>query len=400
MHTATKPSVPANDAVYLNDYQNETKLTDRNPKQGTAGIHFALLGLFGEVGSVLSELKKKQRDPDSYFAYRNSVSEEFGDVLWYFANVASRAHLKLDAIGQRAFRALADWDQPSPSGSVTFEDLQKGVAFSGPLVNDAAEAGMIGLAGKVGRLLDDVALGRIDGNRDALSAHLVEIFRALLRAANDAGISLAECARANLIKTSGRWPTIREFAPLFDENEDPDEQLPRHLEIDIAERISGKNAYVRLQRGGINIGDRLTDNKIEQDDYRFHDVFHLSYAAILGWSPVTRALFKVKRKRNPVVDETQDGARAVLIEEGVATWVFNHARHLNFFASVSNLDYSLLKAVKELVAGYEVESIPLWQWEVAILRGYEVFRFLRLHRRGIVIADLENHTLSFKKSAD
>jgi hypothetical protein len=46
----------------------------------------------------------------------------------------------------------------------------------------------IGLAGKVGRLLDDVASGRIDGNRDALSAHLVEIFRSLIRAANDAGV--------------------------------------------------------------------------------------------------------------------------------------------------------------------------------------------------------------------
>jgi len=386
-------------ALDLNQYQTQAALTDRNPKQGTAGIHFALLGLFGEVGSVLSELKKKQRDQDSYFAYRTSVTEEFGDVLWYFANVALRANLKLAAIGQRAFRALGDWDKPTPNGSISFEELQEGVELSGPLVNDTAEAGLIGLAGKVGRLLDDVASGRIDGNRDALSAHLVEIFRALLRAANDAGISLSECARKNLEKTSGRWaPALREYAPVFDETEDPEEQLPRHIEIDIAERTSGKKTYVRLQCRGINIGDRLTDNKIEQDDYRFHDVFHLGYAAILGWSPVIRALFKFKRKSKPLVDETQDGARAVLIEEGTATWIFNHACRLNYFASISSLDYSLLKAIKELVAGYEVERIPLWQWEEAILKGYEVFRSLREHRRGMVIADLSTHTLSFKKS--
>lgn len=392
MHTATAQ------ALDLDQYQAQASLTDRNPKQGTAGIHFALLGLFGEVGSVLSELKKKQRDQDSYFAYRTSVSEEFGDVLWYFANVASRANLKLTAIGQRAFRALGDWDQPTPNGSMTFEELQAGVELSGPLVTDLAEAGLIGLAGKVGRLLDDVASGRIDGNRDALSAHLVEIFRALIRAANDAGISLSECARKNLEKTAGRWTTAREYAPLFDDNEDAEEQLPRHLEIDIAERTSGKKTYVRLQCRGINIGDRLTDNKIEQDDYRFHDVFHLGYAAILGWSPVIRALFKVKRKSKPVIDETQDGARAVLIEEGVATWIFNHACRLNYFASISSLDYSLLKAIKELVVGYEVERVALWQWEEAILKGYEVFRSLRENRRGIVIADLNTHTLSFKRN--
>src|SRR5437879_7620484 len=277
MHTAAREGL----TLDLDQYQTQSALTERNPKQGTAGIHFALLGLFGEVGSVLSELKKKQRDHDSYVAYRTSITEEFGDVLWYFANVASRANLKLAAIGQRAFRALGDWDKATPSGSISFEELQAGVELSGPLANDTAEAGLIGLAGKVGRLLDDVASGRIDGNRDALSAHLVEIFRALIRAANDAGIRLSDCAQKNLEKTSGRWATtVREYGPLFEQNEDPEEQLPRHIEIDISERTSGKKTYVRLQCRGINIGDRLTDNKIEQDDYRFHDVFHLGYAEI------------------------------------------------------------------------------------------------------------------------
>src|SRR6266436_2917660 len=214
MHTATAKEV----VLDLDQYQTQAALTDRNPKQGTAGIHFALLGLFGEVGSVLSELKKKQRDQDSYFSYRTSVTEEFGDVLWYFANVASRTNLQLGTIGRRAFRALADWDQPVPNGSVTFEELQAGIELSGPLVNEAAETGLIGLAGKMGRLLDDVASGRIDGNRDALSAHLVEVFRALIRAANDSRISLSDCAQKNLEKTAGRWaPAIREYAALFDE---------------------------------------------------------------------------------------------------------------------------------------------------------------------------------------
>jgi hypothetical protein len=101
-----------------------------------------------------------------------------------------------------------------------------------------------------------------------------------------------------------------------------------------------------------------------------------------------RALFKVKRKSKPAIDETQDGARAALIEEGISTWVFNHARRLNYFASITSLDYSLLKAIRELVAGYEAERAPLWQWEEAILEGYRVFRCLRERRRGLVVADL------------
>jgi hypothetical protein len=49
--------------------------------------------------------------------------------------------------------------------------------------------------------------------------------------------------------------------------------------------VAGKT-FVIQQCRGINIGDQLTDNHLEPDDYRFHDVFHLSYTAILGWSPV------------------------------------------------------------------------------------------------------------------
>ena len=44
---------------------------------------------------------------------------------------------------------------------------------------------------------------------------------------------------------------------------------------------------------------------MKPDDYRFHDAFHYAYAAILGWSPVTRALFRLKRKSETDVDEGQ-----------------------------------------------------------------------------------------------
>src|SRR6266404_923154 len=52
--------------VHLNEYQELALQTDTNSRRGLAGLGFPLLGLFGEVGSLLSELKKKQRDRDSY----------------------------------------------------------------------------------------------------------------------------------------------------------------------------------------------------------------------------------------------------------------------------------------------------------------------------------------------
>jgi hypothetical protein len=159
-------------------------------------------------------------------------------------------------------------------------------------------------------------------------------------------------------------------------------------------KVRGKT-YVFQTCRGINIGDRLTDNRTEKDDYRFHDVFHLAYAAVLGWSPVTRALFKVKRKSKPDVDENEDGARSILVEEGVATWIFNHGLAHDLFRNVTSLDYTLLKAIRQLVAGYEVQKCPLWQWQRAILEGFRVFRDLKRHRRGWITADLEKRTISF-----
>jgi hypothetical protein len=150
-----------------------------------------------------------------------------------------------------------------------------------------------------------------------------------------------------------------------------------------------------LQRSsGIFIGDRVTDNIIEPDDYRFHDVFHYAYAALLGWSPVIRALLRLKRKSESRIDEGQDGARATLIEEGVSTFIFAYAKQLDLFEGqeLGDLSFTLLKRVKEFVHGYEAGDCPLWQWEEAILAGYKAFRFLREHRRGRVEFDLEKRS--------
>jgi len=382
--------------IGLNEFQRHTLRTDQNVETGSKGLRLPLLGLFGEVGSLLSALKKKQRDVEAYVGYEDAILEEFGDVLWYFANIAMRASLDLSVLAQRVFRDITDWDEVQTYEFATFQDLQHKRELDGPVSMEAFESGLIRLAGKVGRLLDDVSQERVKDNRDALSSHLVDILRAILEAAQNADVDLGETVTRNIAKTLSRWPAKRAYGSPFDLGFDKDEQLPRRMKMEFEEKRQGTRLFVIQKCNGVIVGDRLTDNKVEQDDYRFHDVFHLAYAAILGWSPVMRALFKVKRKSRADFDENQDGARAILIEEGVSTWVFNHALRLNLFSGINRLDYSILKAVHELVKGYEVDARPLWQWETAILEGFKVFRELKRVRTGVVVANLNRRTIEFR----
>jgi hypothetical protein len=87
------------------------------------------------------------------------------------------------------------------------------------------------------------------------------------------------------------------------------------------------------------------------------------------------------------------------VEESIPTWIFAHAMELDYFRSIRNLDYPLLKAIEAQVKGYEVERCPLWLWEKAILDGYRVFRCLRGQRQGIVVADLINRSIEFRPIA-
>lgn len=385
------------DVLHLDDYQHFTATSDRSGLAGTEGLGFVLIGLFGEVGSLLSALKKKRRDKDAYLTYTDSVLEEFGDALWYLANTAGRIGVRLSDLASRAIANSAAWNYHGLSVAETFSHLQatrSTVASSG----HAFESRLIELAARTGGLLDSFASGRTENNRDRLTADLIEVFRALIRAADDADISLHVAARRNIVKVEGRWPRERVWGPSLDEGFPAEERLPRLMTFHVTERTVGTKTHVTLQLQGVAIGDTLTDNRRLNDDYRFHDIFHIAHAAVLGWSPTLRALLKRKRKSDPSIDETEDGARAILIEEGVSSWIFNHAERAQLFRSTTALDYGILKSVQEFVYGYEVDTKPMWQWELAILEGFKVFRLLKEHRGGYVTADLDAHTLEFSTS--
>jgi len=387
----------SDDFIPLSVQEFSTDALATDLRRDADSLNFPLLGLFGEVGSLLSEVKKKQRDPISYRAYAAAVTEELGDVLWYFNLVAARAEISLADIVNNLASDREDW-LSATGDPLTFEALQPSVLTAGQSPSPAFEATLIELAAATGLLMADQSNNELQRDRRRLGPRLVAILEILIRAANEAGVTLEAAAIKNRAKTTDRWPIQKAYPPFFDADLPPEEQLPRNLKINIFEREVGGKRYVFQTCNGLNIGDRLTDNAMTPDDYRFHDVFHYAYVAILGWSPVTRSLFRLKRKSRPKIDEAQDGARAALIEEGIATWIFGQAMEMDFFQDLNagELPFDLLKQVRQFVRGYEAENCPTWLWEEAILQGYAAFRYLREHRRGTVILDALERRLNIE----
>lgn len=107
----------------LNVYQREAQQTDRVPaREGSQiGIDLIvpLLGLAGETGELLSEYKKYLRDGDSHQLFKERVSEELGDLLWYVANVAEKFNLRLEDIAQDNLRKTRDrWGDQDTSAKI------------------------------------------------------------------------------------------------------------------------------------------------------------------------------------------------------------------------------------------------------------------------------------------
>jgi NTP pyrophosphatase (non-canonical NTP hydrolase) len=391
VHIPTDAAVDG--SVLINGYQRAVSETDKLP---LGDLETSIMGLFGEVGSLLAVLKKKRRDGAAYATYDAAILEELGDVLWYFTSIANRAGLDLAVLCQRVTRDIKDWDTVEP-GFGTFGDFEAAYTDAGAT---QLSSQMTLLADTAGEMVRHLRLGHLASNRDAVSADLVHVLRALHATAGAADVGLQQAALGNLQKIFSLYPADRTYPPLEDAHLERNERLPRRFVMFMEEIQKDNKTYVIQKCGGVIIGDRLTDNKTEQDDYRFHDVFHIAYAVHLGWSPVLRTLFRVKRKSEPKTDENQDGARAILIEEGISTFIFGRGLERKLFDGLTRLDFDLLKMLQDFVRGFEPERCALWQWEKAVIDGFRIFRELKKHRRGYVIADLEAHTLDFREGFD
>lgn len=356
-------------------YQSLARKSDQSGGSKTA--RYLLLGLFGEAGTVLSEVKKRKRDNETDEHYFSRVSEELGDLLWYVSAVAGRNGAKLSTLVLPLLK-----NRPRNPHEIRFGDIQQPTRMNLDGPSKYLELRLVRLAVAAGKLVEIQTQSLHSRKAVDADAAFTEILRQIAFVATRVGLSMDDVAVQNLQKVQDRWPDKKRYPASFDDDFPNYEQLPKSMKVDIREISTDNGAFVLQASKGIHIGDRLTDNIADPDEYRFHDVFHYAYAAVLGWSPVMRSLLRLKRKSRKEIDDTQDGARAILIEEGISTFIFNEAKRQEYFAGIERgkLSFDLLKSIREFVRGYEVERAPLWLWEEAVLQGYEAFRFLQEHR--------------------
>ena len=234
-----------------------------------------LFGLFGEVGSLLAASKKRRREQAAFAHYEQVLHEELGDVLWYVCALSRRVGLSVSVLAR-------------PAG-----------AHRSPTCREEEES-LAALGVAAGELLDGQASGD-------WATRIGDFLRHFLTAVQATGSDLGQLVHSNREKVTRRFlqPHI-ETLPTFDDTFPEDEQLPMEFAIEIRQR---GNTGVRMRWNGVFIGDTLTDNVLDPDGYRFHDVFHLAYASILHWSPVVRSLIRQKRKSDPSIDENEDGGK-------------------------------------------------------------------------------------------
>ncbi len=150
-------------------------------------------------------------------------------------------------------------------------------------------------------------------------------------------------------------------------------------------------------RAGAELGDPLTDNTRRVDAYRFHDAIHLGFMAVLGWSPVMRALLRLKRKSSPQADECEDGARAIFAEEGLAAVLSRLAPGRTGFLSQTSIDGVVIEVANAAATGLEAEAVPGWLWQAAIHQGFCAMHLLRDNGGGYLVADLDARELAYRK---
>ena len=367
---------------YLGRYQVQAGRTSIHaPVKGGDAITIPILGLIGEAGEVVSELKKRAREGNAYVAFTNRLGEELGDLLWYVSDVAERRGIR-----------LADFDEPLIAATT-----KEGASVrEGDWIRAA-----LSLAERVGRISGTYE-GLLSGNysRRQFDRELTEALAALIRelatVAQLHGLSLAAVAQNNLAKVTQRWVFPPEQTVIRECIWPESERFPNCFDARLDD--NGGRVTVSFSVGGQTIpaiADTLTDNAYDPDGYRFHDVFHLAYAAVLNWSPITRKLLKRKRKSDPRVDEVEDGGRAAAIEEGISALVFTYATQHRMLAGVGSIEDSLLRTIQNMTGHLEVSNRTAAEWQTAIIQGFDVWRRIVDAGGGSVRVDMVGRRISF-----
>ena len=354
----------------LSQYQNKANETVRIDWVKKDNIEIVLLGMIGELGSVASVFKKRQRDSDVYTGFNEDLKEELGDLLWYITVTANRLGIKIS----------------TGRSEVDKNGLYKTIYKIQHNVNEIV---------KHDEIHNFLSKGSCDSDNsveDLITSVISDIHEIAILHGSD----ISSIAERNLAKTHsffGGDIDINTPASLFDKGCKSYELMPRKFEIKFIQTGKGKPI---MQMNDMNIGARLTDNSYKDDGYRFHDIYHLANVATLGWSPVFRGMLNRKRKDNPITDEVEDGARAAIVEELIVNLIFNYAEKNNFFEQSDNVDFDIVKQIMKLVKGIEVEKAEAWEWKYCIIEGSRVFHKMQNINSGVVVVDSDQRSITIK----
>lgn len=325
-------TLPALDApLNLADYSALATETDQEISAGVDPLSLSvpMLGLAGEVGTLLVEEKKRYRRDSEVEDWPSFIAIELGDLLWYTAAVARHARLGLDEVATRDLKRAAQ------SSSLNSVDTQQKSSF-----DEGCPA-----TERIPRQLHLRFQERTVGGQGAVTMTLL-----------------------------GATP-----------NAFPNGPIPR-----------GSDKFQGFKVGGI-LGNEVTDNSRRVDAYRYHDAIHLGFLAVLGWSPNLRSLLQVKRKSDSTIDETEDGARAIFAEEGIAAILAKQATLSRQFEAPNLVPEDILDLIALVVEDLEVSILPYRLWREAISQGFTVMRQLSEAGGGYVLADLDARTLQYSK---
>ena len=263
---------------------------------------------------------------------------------------------------------------------------------------------LLGLAGEVGELVSEYKKHLRDGAshqlyKEKVQEELGDILWYLADAADSFDLELDQVAEKNLAKCKERWGRSNgEERSHFDAAFPAHERFPRTMDVLFIPLVHDGHYKVQMLTDGVPMGDPLTDNTYEEDGYRFHDVFHLTCMAKLGWSPVIRELKNLKRRSDPKVKEVQDGGRAQVIEEGISALAFAYAQEHGFLENVRAVDYNLLRTIKGMTKHLEVSACTPSEWESVLICAYNVWRELKRQDGGTVHLDLYSRTIDLQQT--
>src|SRR6266571_3080071 len=75
--------------TWLEEFAKDAEASDQLVTHGDEHVSLLAIGLLGEAGSVLAEVKKGRREGASYSVLKERLREEVGDCLWYFVRLVS-----------------------------------------------------------------------------------------------------------------------------------------------------------------------------------------------------------------------------------------------------------------------------------------------------------------------